>query len=427
MPSPPRRLALVTILAICALAASASAQSPPAPQPITALFLSDIHLNPFHDPAFLATLTGPSAPTAALPPSPALAAMQDYCRSLPDTPDALFRSSLAAIRPHAASVSFVTVSGDLLSHQLTRCFAAFVLRTEPAASDSAEYPILTPDQRRRYQDFVQNTVAYVTAQLRDTFPNTPIYYAFGNNDSACGDYNLDANDEFLRRTAPLVAAAIAGIPPAATTAVLPSQFAPDGSWQATGSYNVPLAALPNTRLIVFDDVFLAPGHRTCSGADDPATAKAELAWLTLQLQSLKPNQKVWIMAHIPPGIDLFSSVKQRHPVAYLKYDFANLLAPYARSIRLTIFAHTHIDDFTQLPSPDSFQTIPITLKSVQSISPDHGNLPTFTLATIDPATSTLLSYTLITAAQSPTGGYVWPAANAPPPPPTWTSPPAASH
>ena len=427
----PRRLtrcaATLIVLTLGHLAAAAlTAQSPPAPQPITAVFLSDIHLNPFHDPAFLATLTGPSVPVPELTASPALAAVQDFCRRLPDTPDALFRSSLAAIWPRAASVSFVTVSGDLLSHQFTRCFAAFVLRTEPAASDSAEYPILTPDQRRRYRDFVQNTVAYVTARLRDTFPNTPIYYALGNNDSACGDYNLDANDEFLRRTAPLVAAAIAGNPPASATADLPSQFAADGSWQATGSYNVPLAALPNTRLIVFDDVFLAPDHRTCSGADDPATAKAELAWLTLQLQSLKPGQKVWIMAHIPPGIDLFSSIKRRHPVAFLKYDFAGLLAPYAGSIRLTIFAHTHIDDLTQLPSPDSFQTIPITLKSVQSISPDHGNPPTFTLATIDPATSTLLSYTLITAAQSP-GGYTWPAPDAPPPPPTWTSTAAASH
>lgn len=423
MPSPLRCRAVATILAICALAASA--QSPPAPRPITALFLSDIHLNPFHDSAFLATLAGTSAPTAALAPSPALAAVQDYCRKLPDTPDALFRSSLAAIKPHVASVSFVTVSGDLLSHQFTRCFAAIILRTEAAATDSAEYPILTPDQRRRYQDFVQNTVAYVTTQLRETIPNIPIYYALGNNDTACGDYNLDPNDEFLRRTAPIVSAAIAGNP--ATSAALPSQFAPDGSWQATGSYNVALAALPSTRLIVFDDVFLAPNHRTCGGADDPATAKAELAWLTLQLQSLRPGQKVWIMAHIPPGFDLFASVKRRVPVAYLRYDFANLLVPYSGSIRLALFAHTHIDDLTRLPAPDSFRTIPIMLKSVQSISPDHGNPPTFTLARIDPATSRLLSYTLITAAESPAGDYTWPAADAPLPAPTWTNTPAAAH
>ena len=411
----------VTLGLLTAASLAAQTPAPPPVHPITALFLSDIHLNPFHDQAFLATLAGPPAPTAVLPPSPALIAVQDFCRKLPDTPDTLFRSTLAAIRPHAASVSFVTVSGDLLSHQFTRCFAALVLRTEPAASESAEYPLLTPDQRHRYQDFVQNTVAYVTTQLRDTFPNTPIYYALGNNDTACGDYNLDAGDEFLRRTAPIVAAAIAGNPAAAASADLPSQFAPDGSWQATGSYNVPLAALPNTRLIVFDDVFLAPTHKTCSGADDPATARAELAWLTLQLQSLKPNQKVWIMAHIPPGIDLFSSIKRRFPVAFLKYDFANLLAPYSAAIRLTILAHTHIDDLTQLPSPDSFQTIPIMLKSVQSISPDHGNPPTFTLATIDPATSTLLSYTLITAVQAADGVYTWPAADVRPPTPTWTA------
>ncbi len=428
-PLQPRRLArrapTLLLLALVA-AAPLAAQSPPLSKPVTAIFLSDIHLNPFQDPAFLATLTGQSE--AAVASSPAVAAVKDLCRKLPDTSDSLFLSSLAAMKPHAVTVSFVTVSGDLLSHQFTRCFTAFALRLPPVSDEADQYAALTPPQREQYRDFVQKAFTYITTQLRDTFPRIPIYYALGNNDSACGDYNLDANDEFLHRTAPIVAASIAGTAPASTSTALPTQFAAGGSWQATGSYNVPLAPLPNTRLIVLDDLFLAPARHTCLGADDPAAAKAELAWLTQQLQSLTPNQKVWIMGHIPPGIDLYQSVKQRRPVFFLRYDFTALLAPYSAAIRLAIFAHTHIDDMTQIPSSDGLHLTAIPLKSVQSISPNHGNPPTFTLASIDPVTSTLLSYTLITAAQSTdTGDYTWPSPNAPPPPPTWSSTPAAAN
>src|ERR1035441_6615643 len=59
--------------------------------------------------------------------------------------------------------------------------------------------------------------------------------------NACNAQTLTTLLE-LRRTAPLVAAAIAGNPPASASAALPSQFAADGSWQATGSYNAPTSA-----------------------------------------------------------------------------------------------------------------------------------------------------------------------------------------
>jgi hypothetical protein len=62
---------------------------------------------------------------------------------------------------------------------------------------------------------------------------------------------------------------------------------------------------------------------------------------------------------------------------------------------------------------------------VESISPDHGNPPTYTLAKIDPKTGTMLEYTLVSAVKSTADGsrtkYTWPAEGAPLPPPTWSS------
>ncbi len=153
-------------LAVAPLLAQSPAAEPSTT--VTAMFLSDIHLNPFQDPSLVAKLAGELPPDSTAP-SPALQAAQQACLSLPDTPPALFASSVAAIQSHAASVSFVTVSGDLISHQFIRCFTAFVLKEEPKPSESAQYLALSPEQRLKYRGFVQKTIEYITGQLHETF------------------------------------------------------------------------------------------------------------------------------------------------------------------------------------------------------------------------------------------------------------------
>ena len=252
------------------------AQTPPAEPSttVTAMFLSDIHLNPFHDPELVAQFTGEAEPqktnavgvempTASGP----LASAQQACLNLPDTPNELFRSSLASIRPRAGSVSFVTVSGDLIAHQFIRCFAAFVLKQEPKQSESAEYLALTPEQRLRYRSFVQKAIEYITSELHETFPNTPIYYALGNNDSDCGDYSLDPHGAFLRDMAEVV---VNALPPNLSR---PDRATIRADFAAGGYYSVPLAAAPNTRILVFDDVFLSGGYATCAGKSDPERSR----------------------------------------------------------------------------------------------------------------------------------------------------------
>jgi sphingomyelin phosphodiesterase acid-like 3 len=402
------------------------AQSPvaEAPTTVTAMFLSDIHLNPFHDPALVARFAGKATPkrSSALetqtPAEPsALASARQACLNLPDTPDDLFRSSLASIQLHAGSVSFVTVSGDLISHQFIRCFAAFVLKEEPKQSESAQYLALSAEQRLRYRSFVQKAIEYITGQLHETFGNTPIYYALGNNDSDCGDYFLDPHGAFLHDMAEIVVKALPSNLSRPELATIRADFA------AGGYYSAPLAAAPNTRILVLDDVFLSGGNATCAGKADPEPATSELAWLRKQLETLNPGENAWIMGHIPPGLDAYSSLKSHKPVLFLKYDFMDVLQSQNGVVPVAIFAHTHLDGLSEIPSKDADH--PVTLKMVQSISPDHGNPPTYTLAKIDPKTGALLEYTLISATKSGANGggakYMWPDAGAPVPPPTWSS------
>lgn len=103
-----------------------SATSAKVPNPtIPALFVSDIHFDPFHDPARVQELVDAppsrwSSILSSLPSSnqaQAFAALQEKCSSRGvDTPYALLHSSLDAMRSWLPDAKFITVSGDLVAH-----------------------------------------------------------------------------------------------------------------------------------------------------------------------------------------------------------------------------------------------------------------------------------------------------------------------
>jgi sphingomyelin phosphodiesterase acid-like 3 len=413
------RICRISFIFVAAAPLAAQSAGPTANPMVRAIFVSDIHLDPFKDPALVARLAGQAAlGEEAHATSGPLAAAQQNCRSLPDTSNELFRTGLVSMAPKAASVSFVTVSGDLIAHQFIQCFAAVVLKQQPKDSEAAQYAAFSAEERLKYRNFVQKTIEYITGKLTETFPNTPIYYALGNNDTDCGDYDLDPRGEFLRHMAEIV---VNSLPPNLSQA---DRATVRADFSAAGYYSTALAGAPNTRMIVLGDLFMSGSYATCAGKEDAAPATAELAWLKAQLEGLNPNENAWVMGHIPPGLDIFSSARKMKPVMYLKYDFNDVLTSQNGVVRVGIFAHTHFDGVSQIQSKDSAH--PVTLKMVQSISPDHGNLPAYTLADVDAKTGALIDYTLVTAVKS-TGGYTWPRADAPLPALTWSGVPAISH
>lgn len=380
----------------------------PAAAPITipALLLSDIHFDPFLDPTKAVALNaapdadwprilaGPSGPAL----SPAQQAAFAACRSDKDpgtdTSYALWQSTLDELKKTATSSRFVVISGDILAHKFDCKYKALVA----GATDAG------------YLDFTLRTVRYVIATLRSALPTEPIYTALGNNDSGCTDYALDAeHDAFLAGLAPFVAEA-AALPEKDRAAV-------EHNFSALGAYNVPLAALPHTHILSFDDLYLSARYNTCSGVHDLAPSAAAIAWLKTQLdQARAAHERVWFVSHIPPGVDLYATARKltnvcggEKPTMFLgSDDLARTLAAYSDVVRLGIFAHTHADEFRLLaPEPNASggaDSAGIPLKLVGSISPIHGNRPTFTVARIDPAAATLVDYTVMMAsdpAQSP--------------------------
>ena len=360
---------------------------------IPALFISDIHFDPFHDPARVRQLV--AAPVSqwtsilSRPPSPnqqqAFTALQQSCHARGvDTPETLLRSSLRAMRARQPDAKFMLVSGDLVAHAFSCRYATL-------------FPHATPAE---YQSFVEKTISYVVGQLRASFPRIPIYIALGNNDSACGDYRLDPQDSFLADTARIVATGL----PASDRAAEIQDFA------QTGSYSLTMAPpMQHTRLIVLDDLFLSRNYRSCAGQPNPAPADAEIAWLQSQLaQARQSGERVWIMGHIPTGIDPYSTARRLgamcghvNPVMFLSSTkLADLMIEYADIVRLGIFAHTHMDEI-RLLQPEHAEpasaSAAVVIKMVPSVSPVGGNDPSFTIARINPATATLRDYKVVAA------------------------------
>ena len=120
-------------------APQASAQTPP--KTIQALFISDIHFEPFWDPGKVAKLAAadPSNWKAILTSPDTPNRKQDFdaleakCPSRgPDTSYGLFASALAEMKKHVGAAHFITVSGDLMAHQFDCKFQHLLPNAGPA-------------------------------------------------------------------------------------------------------------------------------------------------------------------------------------------------------------------------------------------------------------------------------------------------------
>ncbi|WP_420236097.1 hypothetical protein ACOBR2_10640 [Telmatobacter bradus] len=358
----------------------------------TALMVSDVHFEAFRDPAKTASLLStPVTGWQAILDSPASPdrdtrwqEVETSCHTRgQDTDEALFNSSLQAMASQAARSGFATVSGDLLAHAFDCKFHAVL----PKASETD------------YRTLTEKTIEYVLLRLRQSLPGVPTYAALGNNDSDCGDYQLDEKSAFLKDLAPTF---VADVPAGERTQAV-ADFA------ALGSYRVSLPGSANsTQMAILDDLFFSRKYAACSGKPHPEAGNLMLAWLNQQIDAARQNSRpLWVMGHIPTGIDSYSTVtKMRNvcagqkPELFLSSDdLAASMANAGDVIRLAIFSHTHMDEMRLLaPSKENVARGPVPMKLVPSISPINGNHPSFTLARIDAASGVLKDYRVVASA-----------------------------
>ena len=360
--------------------------------------LSDIHFDPFHDPAKFAQLkAAPASAWGAIlnsAPSATQAAdfdaLQKTCKMKGvDTPAALFTSALHAMHEREPKPLFVTVSGDLTAHQFDCRFK----QLDPKGTEA------------EYTAFAVKTVAYVSIALHATYPQSPIYFALGNNDSGCGDYAEDANSPYLAADAKTFSADVLSKPNA-------TAYVKD--FPKLGDANVALPPpFQHTRLLILQDLFESQRYAGCDKKPSAEPTKQQIAWLRAQLDAAgKAHEHVWVMAHIPPGVDAYNTFHDMKnvcggdaPTMFLgSEDLARVITEYAGTVKLMLFGHTHMDEMRFYTGAHN-RGIPG--KLVPSITPVNGNNPSFTIAQADVPNAGLKDYAVY-AADNQTGiGTKW--------------------
>ena len=259
----------------------------------------------------------------------------------------LLQSALDQMRRTLPHPAFVMYTGDLLSHRFPSTFRN----------------ITHDDNPEHYRAFVLKTVEFLAIEFRKRFPDSEILLTPGNNDEECGDYSIRAGGTFLSDTANLVR----------DLAKADESFLND--WKALGSYNVPHPTLPSVRILSLNTVFFSNNYHAASFSQGcakvPSNGPAELmGWLESSLAKAKQaNEKVWLMFHIPPGIDGYATTQKRlmasestAPASDVSCadtivpmwvpdwtaQFDGLLEKFQDTVVVGFAGHTHTDDFRLL-------------------------------------------------------------------------------
>lgn len=334
------------------------------------LLISDIHFDPFYDPALFDQLAAESAEHWG----------EVLARSQPpgfnargtDSNNALLQSSLDAARKRIPRPDFILFPGDFLAHQWQSKYDARAAK--PHSVDVGAY-----------QDFTTKAIRYLAGEFRRRFPDTPILPTLGNDDSYCGDYMIEPDGAFLRRFVevwgPLFHAG-----DAAEADALRESF------HRCGDYTLRLPGAPRRRLVVLNSVFFSVNYDDRCGTTPRTPGLEQLRWLSRTLERARAaGESVWLLMHIPPGINSYNTVevltRDGTPATFWQPEltslFLRLIERHAETIALGFVGHTHMDDFRVIRLAGKPSLL---LKITPAISPIFGNNPGFQVYQIDRAT-----------------------------------------
>ncbi len=349
-------------------AASYTASSPGAAG-MFALF-SDVHFDPFADPARVKALAAAPAGRWREILAESRAACSPYGQ---DSNDALFQSFLDDMARRAPRPDFLLYPGDLLCHRFWDL-----------------YPRLTGDGTQQgLLAFIAKTVEYFLAETARRFPGVPLYMALGNNDSVEGDYGIEPKSPFFPVTAPLIAR-LALKDGAGCASFLET-------YPGFGCYALALPGPAKGRLVVLNNIFWSKRYRR------PDAGGPVLDYLKDQLERAgRRGEKVWLLSHIPPGDNSKASAARFLKKGEDVYEpllagvwndaLAGLLVKYAHVVRAAFAGHVHRDEF-RLVYPASGETPAASMRLGPSISPITGNNPGYQVYTYDRDSLELLDMT----------------------------------
>lgn len=318
------------------------------------LLISDIHFDPLADLSILEDLTKEAADQWE--GIFAKSKQNEYARAPADTNYPLLKSALSAAKAQGP-YDFVIASGDYLRHNFQERFPAVSKRT----SDPAE--------------FATKTEVFVINALQKAF-GVPVYVALGNNDSSTGDYEVDPESAFLATIGHSIG-------------VLAKDPEAEADFCTAGYYELPHPVLPNEEIIVLNTVLWSRLYGII-GSKVAVPGFSEMDWLAEKLnQAETRGHKIILVMHIPPGLDSYSSSRQKGGKTAIEFwedafltKFCDVTREYGGIIRIALAGHTHTDDFRVLGTKGS--SSPVFFRITPSISPIYLNNPGFSVLKYDP-------------------------------------------
>ncbi|MEA2489796.1 MAG: sphingomyelin phosphodiesterase acid-like 3 [Acidobacteriota bacterium] len=337
------------VLSLFAFASSAFAEK--------FLSVSDIHFDPFADPAIVTKLQ--AADVAEWDAILATSTATAFSKYGSDANDPLFRSAIGEMQKQIPAPAFVLISGDFLAHKFQQTYQQYATDKSQAA----------------YTAFVTKTIAYVASRFRTAYPGVRIYPTLGNNDSDCGDYAIAPNGAFLANFRDVWSGIVGS-----------RSF--DRRFATGGYYHADIPALKNVRLIALNTIFFSTNYKNPCGTPGPDAGLRELEWLDAELLLARAEHKrVWLLFHIPPGADVYDTITYGGACpalttqSFWKDEYAQkylaITAAYRTTILGSFAGHTHEDEF-RIANGDYIHITP-------SISPIFGNNPAFEIVDVNPS------------------------------------------
>jgi sphingomyelin phosphodiesterase acid-like 3 len=292
-----------------------------------------------------------------------------------DTNFPLFASALKGIKRSCTNPDLILFSGDVLAHDFNVMFESYSL------------------SKTKYRAFVMETLKFVGSEISHRFPHTPIYFTLGNNDQYDGDFDIPPDGTFLRSAAGIF-----------YRFWLKGDTSGQASFAETfvvgGNYAIGSLETAKLRIISFNSVYFS------SQNNYRAEGWRQLNWLEEQLAAAHKNgQKAWILTHIPPGVDVGSTLQVPGTIVtywdestindegrtYLE-EFEHLMAQYSSVVKGVFSGHTHMDHFRLISDLDGGARVSAFVHVTPAISPWSGNNSAFEILRYNHDNLTVLDY-----------------------------------
>ncbi|MEM7357653.1 MAG: metallophosphoesterase [Pseudomonadota bacterium] len=240
----------------------------------------------------------------------------------------------------------------------------------------------------------------------------PLFYSPGNNDSLGGDYFSFTTDEGKPKT-PIQLSPSQNNPYPALNTAASCGSAPcivSNAHPQFGYYSVrPVAGL---RIVALNSIILGHTYHSRDGTSQTEAGNQQMDWMESELLSAKnAGEKVWLIMHIPPGLDAYavnsatcptsptaSQAMWAHlprqtgnqPVVQWLDRFISAVETYQPYISGVLYGHTHMDEVRRIYGSDN-QTITAVALSAPGITPQHYNNPGFKVVSYDTASKEFLN------------------------------------